>query len=171
MSLKHLSQKDIYNYIDENYQIKKNDDIKQHLIFCEKCRQKLNDYQLMISEIKKIKAYEPNNKFGNIVTANLPDTYTKKDKPLLEIFSLIIIFIPFGIVVGFLFHSNKFKFSSLGKMFDIISSLTYSIYNSLNSFRFIHDNIDVFGLFIFYMLVFSILNWFFIYGKPKKKYL
>ena len=171
MSLKHLSQEDIYNCIDDSNYTKKNYDIRQHLLLCEECRQKLNDYQVMISEIKRIKLFEPNNEFGNMVTANLPDKYIKKEKPLLEIFSLIMIFIPFCIVVGFLFHNNKFKFSSLGKMFDMISSLTYSIYNSLNSFRFIHDNIDVFGLFIFYMLVFSILNWYFIYGKQKKKYL
>ena len=97
----------------------------------------------LLRVIKRIKVFEPNNKFGNIVTANLPDKYTKKEKPLFEIFSFIMIFIPFGFIVGYLFYSNKFKFSSLGKMFDIISSLTYSIYNSLNSFRFIHEDIFV----------------------------
>ncbi len=171
MPLKHLSQKDIHNCIDDSDYAKKNDDIRQHLLVCEECRQKLKDYKVMISEIKRIRIFEPNDEFVSMVTTNLPDKYTKKEKPLLEIFSIITIFIPFGIVVSFLFHSNKLKLSSLGKIVDTISSLTYKIYNSLNSFRFIHDNIDTLGLLVFYMLVFSILNWLFIYSKLKKIYL
>ncbi len=170
MSLKHLSQRDIFDYIEKNDHTKKENEIIKHLIICEECQKKVNDYRLMITEIRKIKTYEPNNNFVNIVTKNLPDKYTKKEKPIVELISLIMISIPFGIVIGFLFYSNKFKFTSFGKMFGQFSSLIHIFYNSLNSFRFIHENSDVFGMFISYMVVFYILNRFFVYGKLKKKF-
>lgn len=171
MSLKHLSQRDIFDYIEKNDHTKKENEIIKHLIICEECQKKVNDYRLMITEIRKIKTYEPNNNFVNIVTKNLPDKkYAKKEKPIVELFSLIMISIPFGIVIGFLFHSNQIKFTSLGKMFGLFSSLIHFLYNSLYSFPFVHENIDVFGMFIFYMLSFYILNRFFVQGKLKKKF-
>jgi uncharacterized membrane protein len=171
MVLKHLSQEDIDNYINADYHKKKNDEIQQHLILCEKCRKEIDDYQLMIKEIKEIKTYEPGHNFVNMVTKNLPEIYSKKERPIIEIISLIMISVPFSFVIGFLLHNNIFKFIFGGKMYNIFSSLIQSIYYSLNSFKFINDNIDVFGLFIFYMIAFSILNRLFLHGKLKKKYI
>ena len=169
MSLKHLPSKHLRNTKNKSHHSKREKDIRQHLISHEEDQLRQHDYQLIISEIKRVKAFEPDEKFVNRVTANLPDKYAKKEKPVFEILSLLVIFIPVGFVTAFLLSSNQLKFSSLKQTFTPLSSIVNSLLNSLTSFRFIHENMNVFGLFLIYALVFSILDRLFLYRKEVRK--
>ncbi|MBN2092445.1 hypothetical protein JW964_22680 [candidate division KSB1 bacterium] len=169
MSLKHLSIKDIDDYIYDNAPGERIDDIKQHLRLCENCQRNLKNYEFMMSGIHKVNGFEPGNRFENLVTANLPDMYKKKESPLLEIFSMILISVPLLFTIGFVISRKPIRFISIGNIFDKLSSFFNTITGSLKFVGFIHDNLKVFVFFIVYSLLFGLLNKFFIDGRSKKK--
>ena len=151
MELNHLSSTDINDILDG----KTNPQIDRHLSRCEKCRSELESYRQMAAGIQHIRIYESDETFTQRITQNIPDTHNRKEKPVLEIVSLVLVFVPFVTILGLLYYYKLAQLDMNSRIYELFTRSVHAIYSGFTSITFINNNLEIFGLFTLYLILFK----------------
>ena len=163
MSLNHLSRQEIDSYVSGSQDEAFEDRVEQHLKACERCREEVAEYSLILTELNNIKVYEPTNNFSKAVINRLPDCYQQSEKPALEFFSIAAVLL---LMVSALFFFLDDSTSLFASITGIISTLILSVQNIVNRVQ-AYQNMDVLVLFILYAGTFKMLD--LLFGKRRVK--
>jgi len=168
MSQKHLSQEILDKYVSGKIHGKKLDSVRRHLAQCEACEKEAEQYKLIVHAMKGAEIYEPGDDFVQQVTADLPDLYAPREKPVLEIVSLALIFISFSIGIGVLISSNSVT-GIFSPLFTRLFQGIQSFFSQVGLFRMLGENMDILGMAVVYFSLYKLFDRFVLQSKTKRQ--